>query len=474
MPSAAEPTVEKTPTAHEAVLLHQAVAATLVKFSVPLLTTNLLGALTGTWGAIWVSHILGQNALTAVANANIFMGMMNGAVMGVGSAAGIAVGQTLGAGDTQASKRVVATSVTFIVLASLLMAAIGLLFAPAILDLIHLPQVARPMAITYFQVTSLSLPFAFTFNFLMMVLRGTGDARTPFRFTLFAIALNLVLTPLLLTGALGFPKLGIAGAAVAALIASAVPLIASIIYIYAKNMAFALRGEDLALLKTDPDLLAMLMKRGAPMAFESFVIQGAYFVLLTMVNAHGAATAAAYSAAAQLWGYVQMPSGAVGASMSAMAAMSIGANRWDRVGEIALKGCLVAGGLTLISAAVVFGLGDLPLKLFLPKGGEALRIAREINAIVLFGWIALSITNGLSSMVRANSAMLAPTLIYAVTMWLFRVPFAKAMEPHIGAAGIWWSFPVGTISSALLALAYYRWGGWRSNALMTTGVGKRA
>lgn len=453
-------------------LIHAPVAATLARYSVPLLTTNLLMALTGTWGAIWVSHVLGQNALTAVANANIFMGAMNGAVMGVGSAAGIAVGQTLGSGDAHASKRVAATSVSFIVSTSLLLGLLGLVFAPRILDLIHLPEVARPMAITYFRVTSCGLPFAFTFGFLMMVLRGTGDARTPFRFTLLSIAINLVLAPLLLTGAFGFPRLGIAGVALAGIISSAVPLVASIIYIYRKDMPFALRGEDLGMLRADPGLLRMLIHRGTPMAFESFVIQGAYFVLLTMVNAQGAATAAAYSAAAQLWGYVQMPSGAVGASMSAMAAMSIGAGRWDRVREIALKGCLVAGGLTLASATIVFLLGDLPLKLFLPKGGEALRIARDINGIVLFGWVALSVTNGLSAMVRANSAMLAPTLIYAVTMWLFRVPFAKALLPHIGAHAIWWSFPVGTISSALLALAYYRWGGWRGNALMTAGVSK--
>jgi Na+-driven multidrug efflux pump len=124
----------------------------------------------------------------------------------------------------------------------------------------------------------------------------------------------------------------------------------------------------------------------------------------------------------------------------------------------------------LLAAALVYASGDLPLKLFLPEGGEELRIARDINEIVLWGWIFLAITNGLSAMVRANSAMLAPTLIYATTMWVMRVPFALMLLPLIGAAAIWWSFPLGTIGSASLALAYYRWGGWRKNKLMVASV----
>jgi Na+-driven multidrug efflux pump len=276
-----------------------------------------------------------------------------------------------------------------------------------------------------------------------------------------------VLTPLFLTGRFGFPALGIAGAALAGLISSSVAVLALLTYLYTRNHPLALRWEDRHHLKPDLHLIRMLIARGAPMAGENFIVQGAYFVLLTLVNGQGAATAAAYSAAAQLWGYVQMPSGAVAASMSAMAAINIGAGRWERIDTIALRGCLVSGGFTLLAAALVYALGDLPLRLFLPTGGASLEIARTINYIVLWGWISLAVTNGLSAMVRANSAMLAPTIIYATTMWLFRVPFALILLPALGAVAIWWSFPLGSVSSALLAFAYFRWGGWRSNKLMT-------
>jgi hypothetical protein len=53
-------------------------------------------------------------------------------------------------------------------------------------------------------------------------------------------------------------------------------------------------------------------------------------------------------------------------------------------------------------------------------------------------------------------------------MWLIRVPFADLLQPHIGADAIWWSFPFGTITSAVLSAAYYVWGGWRKLRLLPT------
>jgi putative MATE family efflux protein len=448
-------------------LFEKPVVTTLVRFSVPLLATNLLGALAGSWGAIWVSHVLGPNALTAVVNANLFMGMMTGSIMGVGAAAGIAIGQALGQGSLVTVKRFTGNAIAFVLTTSVILGILGLVFAPNLLDLIHMPLAARDMAITYLRITCISMPPVFIFAFFMMMLRGAGDAQTPFRFSLIAIVLGLFLTPMFLIGSFGFPRLGIAGAALAGLLANGAALLALVVYLYVRNHPLALRREDLRHLKPDFGLIWMLIAKGAPMAAESFIVQGAYFVLLTLVNSQGAATAAAYSGAAQLWVYVQMPSGAIATSMSAMAAMSIGASRWERIDKIAFQGCLVSGGFTLLAAAIVYGLGDMPLKLFLPAGGEALQIARTINKIVLWGWILLAITNGLSAMVRANSAMLAPTIIYATTMWGFRVPFALGLMPLLGTAAIWWSFPLGTVSSALLAFAYFRYGGWRNNRLMT-------
>lgn len=442
------------------------ITPTLARFALPLLVTNFLHSLSGTWAAIWAGQVLGADALTAVATANVIMFMVMGSAMGIGTAAGVAIGQSLGAGDDRAVKRVVGGAVVLIVGLSLVLASMGWWFTPAIVDGIGTPAAARDFAITHLRFTCLAMPSIFTYLVMMMMLRGAGDARTPFRFTLLWIGGTVALTPLLLTGAFGLPGLGIASLGLAGLAANALALGALVAYVYLKRSPIALHRGDLHHFRPDPVLLRLLIKRGVPLALESILVQGSYFVLLSAVNAYGAPTAAAYAASAQLWGYVQLPSNALAAAMSAMAAMNIGAGRWDRVEKIALRGCGLSFVIATAATALMYALGDAPLRLFIPAGGEVLAIAWRINLIALWGWIALSATVGLFAIMRANGAMLAPMLIFALTMWAFRVPFALGLQPWLGDAAIWWSFPFGTICSALAAGAYYRWGGWRDQRPM--------
>ena len=456
------------PAAHAAAarFVEGPISATLARFAWPLLAINLLHALASTWGAVWVGQVLGANALAAVATTGVMMLMLMGAVMGMGSAAGVAIGQSLGAGDLTSVKRVVGSAVAFVVVFGLTVAAAGWALAPSIVDGLGTPAAARGHAITHLRATCAAMPSIFTYLVMVMMLRASGDAKTPLKFTVLWIALSMLLGPLLLTGSWGLPRLGIAGLGVGSLLASAVALGALVLTVYLRRDVIALHGDDLRHLRPTPALLGLLLKRGLPMAAETIIVQGSYFALLAMVNAHGAATTAAYSAAAQLWAYVQLPSNALAASMSAMAAMNIGAGRWDRVDRIALRGCAMSFAIASTVTGLMLALGDAPLRLFIPEGGEVLAKAWQINLIVLWGWIALSASMGLFSIMRANGATLAPMLIFGATMWLLRVPFAWLLEPYLGEAAIWWSFPFGAVCAAAMAVFWYQRGSWRRKPLM--------
>ncbi|ARU06491.1 hypothetical protein CCO03_19125 [Comamonas serinivorans] len=440
----------------------------LLRFALPLLTTNLLHAALGTWAALWVGQLLGAHALPAVATAAVLVFMLMGAVMGMGTAAGVAIGQSLGAGDEDSVKRVAGCALAFVTGFSLLVAAGGWALAPLVIDALGTPAQARSFAVVHLRFTCLSMPALFIYLVLVMMLRGSGDSRTPFRFTLVWIGLSLLLVPVLLR------LLGIAGVGLANLLGAGTALAGLLTYVYRWRLPIALRGADIRHLRPERALLLLMLRRGVPVALESIVTQGAYFVLLSLVNRYGATTAAAYAGAAQLWTYVQVPGNALAASMSAMAAMNIGAGRWPRVEQIALRGCLASLAVSTAATLLIYTLGavfdDLPLRLFIRADEAVLAQARHIHFTTLWGWIALSVTVGLFAVVRANGAMLAPTLIFVVTMWVFRVPFAMGLAPWLGSAAIWWSFPFGSISSALLAWAYFRWGTWRQRPLMLSTV----
>lgn len=73
-----------------------------------------------------------------------------------------------------------------------------------------------------------------------------------------------------------------------------------------------------------------------------------------------------------------------------------------------------------------------------------------------------------AGVVRSTGAVMPPLIILTLAMWGIRVPFAKMLQPTLGADAIWWSFPVSAVLSMLMSLAYYRWGGWRKAHMLTT------
>ena len=102
------------------------IGRTLFVFALPILAGNVLQSLNGSVNAIWVGHFLGEQALTATANANNIMFFLIGAIFGVGMAATILVGQAIGAKDMAQAKRVIGTSATFFFCVSVAIALVGL------------------------------------------------------------------------------------------------------------------------------------------------------------------------------------------------------------------------------------------------------------------------------------------------------------------------------------------------------------
>ena len=73
------------------------------------------------------------------------------------------------------------------------------------------------------------------------------------------------------------------------------------------------------------------------------------------------------------------------------------------------------------------------------------------------------------SAMRSTGAVWPPLLILMVSMLGMRVPFAYFLIPHFGADAIWWSFPLGTLTSSALTALYYRYGGWRKVRMLHRG-----
>lgn len=435
---------------------------TLLLFALPVLGANVLQSLNGSVNAVWVGRLLGEAAIAATSNANLVLFLLLGTMFGIGMAATIFVAQSVGARDIEKAKRIVGTSAAFFFLLSAVFAIGGWILVDEILLLLGTPDDALPMARDYLSIIFVAVPAMNLLSFVMTILRGAGDSRTPFWFMALAVVLDIILNPLLIAGVGPIPPLGVMGSALATLIGQMVSVVAILVLLYARKHPLRLAGDDLALLKPDPALLRLVVLKGIPMGLQMIVISLSALLLMGLVNGHGSQTAAAYGIAAQLWTYVQMPALAIGAAVSSMAAQNVGAKRWDRISWITGTGVLFNMAMTG-SLVVVLALFDREvLGLFLSADAGAIDMAVRINTLASWSFILFGVTIVLFATVRATGAVTPPLIILIFSILIVRTGFAYGFQGQLGADAIWYAFPVGSIVSLVLALGYYRFGRWRS------------
>ena len=437
-------------------------------FALPVLGSNILQSISGSANAIWVSHVLGEAALTATANANQIMFLMLGATFGLAMASNIMIGQAMGARDEAMARRVIGTSTTFFLFVSLTLGILGNLLTPMILSAMGTPPDAKRDAIAYLRVIFSAMPFMNFFTFLMMAQRGVGDSRTPLYFALVSVGFDLVLKPLLIIGWGPIPALGIAGSAYSTLIAQSLALVAMITHLYRSGSMLMIRPSEARLLIPDISIVRALVLKGIPMSFQMMVTSLAAVTVMGLVNRHGVHTSAAYGAAAQLWTYVQMPAMAIGAAVSSMAAQNVGAGRMDRVEQVARAGALWAFLFTAVPIVLIYLADPWVLQAFLPATSPSLPIAVRINSFVLWGFIPFGLAFVFSGIVRSTGAVWPPLLAMIISLWGVRVPLANLLEPRLGADAIWISYPAASTATLILAFSYFVWGGWRKSRMLPT------
>lgn len=437
------------------------ITRTLILFALPTLASNILQTLSSSVNSIWVGQFLGESALAATANANIIMFLMFASFFGFGMAATVLIGQSIGRGDIDAARRASGGAIGLALIFSVVIAITGWFASDAILRALETPVEAFALAHDYLRVTFIAVPASMLMVTLMMASRGAGDAVTPLRFMIFSVALDIVLNPVLILGLGPFPRLGIAGSALATASAGTISLAAMLVWFYAKDHVLRLRGRELSYLIPDIEELRFIIGRGLPMGAQMLVISGAGLVIVGLVNREGLVTAAAYGATLQLWNYVQMPALAVGAAVSAMAAQNIGAHRWDRVTSITGSGIAINLVMTGVLIALLLAFDRAALSLFLGSGSEAIEVARHIQLIATWTFLPFGTTIVIIGTLRANGSVVPPLIILALSMFPIRLGIYWLGYPALGGDAIWWSFPLSSLASLAMAWIVYKRGNWR-------------
>lgn len=437
------------------------ILAGLVRFAIPAMLANILQTIGGSVNAIWIGQLLGERAVAATANANIIMFLLFGTVFGFGMATTISVGRAVGGGDLDGARQTFGGGIGFCTGLSVVISLLGWLFAEQVLELLATPVEVREDALDYLRIIFISMPFATAAMMVGMGLRGAGDATTPLYNAILTVILGAALNPLLIMGFGPIPALGITGSALANALASLIGSAAMIAQIYRRNLPLRLRGRELRYLVPSRGELTYMVAKGLPMGSQTMLSTAAGLIMVGLVNREGMLATAAYGASLQLWNYVQMPAMAIGTAMSTMVAQNVGARQHGRISAITWAGMGVTVGVTGILTALILIFDHPVLALFLGSGSAAIPLAEHIQLVCTWSFLLSGVMMALFSTMRAYGSVLLPLLVMFVSMYPGRIGFYFLAQPWIGGEAVWWSYPVGSALSVVLAVLAYQFGPWR-------------
>ena len=344
-------------------------------------------------------------------------------------------------------------------LALLLAVAGGLFLAfPELwLGWIHAPPEVEALVTRYLRVLAVALPAALMFRVISVLNVAVARPHVVMRMQVAGLALKVVLSYGLVLGALGMPRLGAVGGALASAVVFWTLFVTG--WVYTSRDPFYAR---FGIVRARPrwSVLREQVQLGIPMGL-SYAIEATSFTFITLMVARlGTSVMAGHQVVANLAALCFMVPLSLAVATSTLTAHAIGAEDAERARRTAATGIWIAliAGASL--ALVVWTLRHPIVRAYTSDaaaGAVALTLVPFLAVFHLFD----ALQTAVGFVLRAHKRAVAPTVVYALALWgvgLFggyQVAFRGVWGPPRGVTGMWLMQSVGLGLASALLLGFY-------------------
>ena len=438
----------------------------ILEFAVPMLIGNFVQQMYNTVDAIVVGNSKwGSTALAAVGNAGPVLNLLLALFVGIATGAGILVSQYFGAKDKENLGRVIGNCVTLTAIASAFIMLVAPLLTGTLLDLLGtLPDMYEGCR-DYLNIFFYGIAGFFFYNIFAGVLRGLGDSFTSLLFLILTSLMNVALDLLLVN------SMGVAGVALATIIAQAISAVLCLIKITRMKHLYTLTRASL---KLDRECVMRVIKLGIPGGITQAIFSMSMMLVQALINSFGDTHfVAANVVIMRVDGFAMMPNFSFGQAVSTFVGQNVGARRPDRVHTGTKQGTLIALGTALVMTPLVLLFGSQLMGLFTPEK-ELVELSMSMMRIICVGYIAMSVSQCLQGVMRGAGDTMTPMWISIISSVVLRLAVAYGLvyiAQKQGAAlltqekMVFVSLLVCWVLGAIMTFAAYRSGGWKKKQL---------
>lgn len=325
---------------------------TLIALAVPISLQNLITFAVGFADNLMIGR-LGDDAISGVYVGNQMQAVVQMFIAGIEGAILILSAQYWGRKDTASIRKVVSIGTKFAFGVGLVITLAAVLFPSAIIGLFTKESGVVAEGAVYLQIVGFTYLFFAISQVMIASMRSVETAKIGLYISIMALVVNVSLNYILIFGKLGFPALGVKGAAIATLISRVLEMSVSVGYVFAadKKLRFGFRD----LLHTDGRLLRDFLRYGLPVIGGQVVWAFNNLMNTKIMGSYTAGVLAAVSITGMLHNLIYVWMNGLSSAVGIITGKTVGAGQYEKMKEysktvqmIFLLVGLASGGLVLL------------------------------------------------------------------------------------------------------------------------------
>jgi len=423
----------------------------LLSMAVPMMISMLVQALYNIVDSIFVSRIC-EDALTAVSMAFPWQNIVIAIAVGFGVGINALLSRALGQKNDERVNQVAVNGLLLAGLSYLLVLVAGLIGIRAYMRTQTDIETIVNYGITYLNICILCSFGVFVEITFERFLQATGRTVYSMITQLTGAITNIVLDPILIFGLLGFPKLGIAGAAWATVIGQCVGAVVAVMLNHFKNPEVHLRLRHI---RPNGRLMGEITAISIPSIIMSCISSLTCFVMNMILIAYSSTAVAVFGVYFKLQSFVFMPVFGLNNGMVPIIAYNYGAQKPERIHKTIRLGMVYAVAIMMVGL-LVFQLIPKELLLMFDASDAMLEIGAPALRIMSLAFVFAGIGIVSGSSCQAFGYSVYSMLISIARQIVVLIPAAYLLSLTGVLRSIWFAFPIAEIFSLILSLFFLR------------------
>lgn len=423
----------------------------LLSMAVPMMISMLVQALYNIVDSIFVSRIC-EDALTAVSMAFPWQNIIIAIAVGFGVGINALLSRALGQKNAERVNQVAVNGLLLAGLSYLLVLVAGLIGIRA-----YMRTQTDIESIVNYGITYLNICILCSFGVFIEItferfLQATGRTVYSMITQLTGAITNIILDPILIFGLLGFPKLGIAGAAWATVIGQCVGAVVAVTLNHFKNPEVHLRLRHI---RPNGKLMGEITAISIPSIIMSCISSLTCFVMNMILIAYSSTAVAVFGVYFKLQSFVFMPVFGLNNGMVPIIAYNYGAQKPERIHKTIRLGMAYAVAIMAVGL-LVFQLIPKQLLLMFDASDAMLGIGAPALRIMSLAFVFAGVGIASSSACQAFGYSVYSMLISIARQIVVLIPAAYLLSLTGVLRSIWFAFPIAEIVSLFLSLFFLR------------------